>query len=193
MCKTVTLILILLSTTSPSMASQFFYKYDDQGRLHVAKTRLESNYLALYPVETKITLASSAERARWRDSLRSTVQEVAKRFGIDHVLLDALILVESGYDPNAVSLKGAVGLTQLMPGTAAALGVSDPRDPRQNLMGGAAHLARLLQQFDKLDLALAAYNAGEGAVRRAKGVPNYPETIKYVRSIKSLYERAGKP
>lgn len=182
-------MLVALTTSAPFAASQFFYKYDEGGRLHVAKSRLESGYLALYPVETKIILASSAERARWRESLRPTVEEVAKQVGIDYVLLDALILVESGYDPNAVSVKGAVGLTQLMPATVTAEGVEDPRDPRQNLMGGAAHLARLLQEFDELDLALAAYNAGETAVRRANGIPNYPETINYVRTIKSLYEK----
>lgn len=127
---------------------------------------------------------------------RSTVADLVNRYaleyGIDPRLLDALIRVESAYDPRAVSHKGAMGLMQLMPATARRLSVSDPFDPEQNIRGGAAEFARLLDVYSgQVELALAAYNAGEGAVARYGGIPPYRETRNYVARIMTLY--TGKP
>ncbi|MHB0938889.1 MAG: lytic transglycosylase domain-containing protein [Armatimonadota bacterium] len=124
------------------------------------------------------------------DELRPLINQAAERYGIRPELLEALIQQESGFDPDIVSKAGAQGLTQLMPGTAAGLGVTDPFDPEQNVMGGARYLRMQLDRFNNDErLALAAYNAGPGAVQRYHGIPPYAETRNYVRSVLSL---AGK-
>jgi len=114
------------------------------------------------------------------------IDRVAEENGLSPGLIKAVALVESGFDPHAVSPKGAQGLMQLMPGTAKEYGVQDAFDPLQNLRAGATHLRRLLDQFDgDLTLALAAYNAGAGTVARHGGVPDYKETHEYLRRVKS--------
>lgn len=121
------------------------------------------------------------------EELRPLIQRAAERYGIRPALLEALIQQESGFNPNAVSKAGAQGLTQLMPGTAAGLGISDPFDPEQNIMGGARYLRMQLDRFNNDEtLALAAYNAGPGAVLRYHGVPPFTETRNYVRSVLAL-------
>jgi soluble lytic murein transglycosylase-like protein len=112
------------------------------------------------------------------------IDAAAARHGIDPALLRGLVRQESGFDPRARSGAGAMGLTQLMPGTAASLGVTDPYDPAQSLDGGARYLREMLDRFGGDPAkALAAYNAGPGAVTRFDGVPPYPETQSYVRNI----------
>jgi soluble lytic murein transglycosylase-like protein len=131
--------------------------------------------------------------------LAETTLREADAQGLDARLLVAVIAVESSWHPEAVSRAGARGLGQLMPATAAGLGV-DPGDPQANIHGVALHLRGLLDRFAALDPAarvadaLAAYNAGAGAVDRYGGVPPYPETQAYVRSVISLWRRlAGEP
>jgi soluble lytic murein transglycosylase-like protein len=111
------------------------------------------------------------------------ISAVACEAGVPVGLFDALVAQESRYDPLIVSPKGAVGLTQLMPGTAASLGVSNSRDPLQNLRGGARYLREHLDEFKRVDLALAAYNAGPGRVRLNGHIPPFRETIGYVSAI----------
>ena len=124
--------------------------------------------------------------------------EASKTHGIDYSLLKALIVTESGFNPNAVSPKGAVGLMQLIPPTAQRYGVTAGKgstieekltDPKTNIKAGARYLADLIKRFPgRLELALAAYNAGEGAVQRAGNkIPNYPETQNYVKTVMQLY------
>ncbi|HWF85865.1 MAG TPA: lytic transglycosylase domain-containing protein [Vicinamibacterales bacterium] len=108
--------------------------------------------------------------------------------GVDPQLVRAMIQVESAYQQRARSRKGAMGLMQLMPETAREYGVTDPYDPQSNIEAGIKHLKALLQRFPK-DLALAAYNAGETAVERFRGIPPYPETRAYVASILALAGR----
>jgi soluble lytic murein transglycosylase-like protein len=112
------------------------------------------------------------------------IQAAASRNGIDPALLKGLIRAESNFNPRAGSPAGAQGLTQLMPGTARTLGVSDPYDPVQSIEGGAKYLREQLQQFGgDVQKALAAYNAGPGAVQKFGGVPPYPETQAYVKRV----------
>lgn len=133
-------------------------------------------------------MVDGRQRARMTPAvLQPIINQAAERYGIRPELLEALVQQESGFNPNAVSKAGAQGLTQLMPGTAAGLGVSDPFDPEQNVMGGAHYLRIQLDRFNNDEsLALAAYNAGPGAVQRYNGVPPYTETRNYVNSVLSL-------
>jgi soluble lytic murein transglycosylase-like protein len=124
--------------------------------------------------------------------LRRLIHEVSTEHGVDPRLIDALVRVESDYDPMAVSRRGAMGLMQLMPETAKRLNVEDPFDPADNVRGGVKELSRLVDRYSgNLQLALAAYNAGEGAVSKYRGVPPYAETRSYVSKILSLY--TGRP
>lgn len=106
-------------------------------------------------------------------------------------LVQALVQVESGYNRKARSNKGAIGLMQLMPGTAADLAVADPWDADQNLQGGTSYLRQMIDRFGGLDLALAAYNAGPEAVMKYGGIPPYAETRDYVRRILGLFDGSG--
>lgn len=117
-----------------------------------------------------------------------TVRSAAQEYDIDEKLLDAIIMVESAYNPNAVSPKGATGLMQLMPETGARYGAVDRLDPEQNIHAGARYMRKLLNQFNNTRLALAAYNAGEGAVAKyGQTVPPYTETQNYVEKVLALY------
>lgn len=117
-------------------------------------------------------------------SISDLINQAAAKYGLSPALLTAVARQESGLNPSAVSNKGAVGVMQLMPGTAADLGVSNPYDPAQNIDGGARYLSQLLTQFGgDTSLALAAYNAGPGAVTKYGGIPPYAQTQNYVSSI----------
>lgn len=119
--------------------------------------------------------------------LQELVRSTAARHGLPAHLLQAVMQVESGGDPRAVSPRGARGLMQLMPDTATLLGVSDSFDPQLNLDGGARYLSSLLDRYSgDLDKALGAYNAGPGAVDRHDGIPPYPETERYIEKVRQL-------
>ena len=118
------------------------------------------------------------------------INAAASRFDLDPALVQAVIHAESAFNPTAVSPKGAQGLMQLMPATARELNVSNALDARQNILGGANYLARMLQRFDgDTSLATAAYNAGPGTVGRYGGIPPYAETKAYVKRVSILRER----
>jgi soluble lytic murein transglycosylase-like protein len=120
--------------------------------------------------------------------LRQAAAVAARRHGLDPELVMAVVSVESGFRPEALSPKGAQGLMQLMPRTAESLGVVDAFDPEQNLDGGVRHLGQLLAQYNgDVERALAAYNAGEGAVHRHHGIPPYRETRAYVKKVLERY------
>lgn len=128
------------------------------------------------------------ESAPEGSDLASLVEQSARRHGLDPALVLAVVSVESGFRPAAVSPKGAQGLMQLMPGTAASLGVEDAFDPEQNVDAGVRHLETLVRLYGgDLTRALAAYNAGQGAVARHGGVPPYRETRAYVRRVLERY------
>jgi hypothetical protein len=137
----------------------------------------------------RVYLASlAAINSPHRKAVEQAVGELAPGFGLDPSLVLAVIHAESAFNPNAVSPKGAQGLMQLMPQTADRFGVANPFDPADNLRGGMTYLAELLKYYQgDLDLALAAYNAGEGAVDRYRGIPPYAETQDYVQRVRGLY------
>jgi hypothetical protein len=118
----------------------------------------------------------------------AAIDEAAARHNVDPNLVRSVVKVESNFNPNAVSRKGAMGLMQLMPATARSLNVSNPFDPQQNVDAGVRHLKKLLESYGgDVRLSLAAYNAGAGAVARSAGVPRFAETRNYVRRITELY------
>ena len=121
--------------------------------------------------------------------LSDIIDQHAYAADLDPKLVRAVIQVESGYNARALSNKGAIGLMQLMPQTARDLGVSDPYDPSDNIHGGTTYLRQLLTQFEeRIELAVAAYNAGPNAVKKYGGVPPYDETVDYVQRVIALYE-----
>ncbi|MDH3744575.1 MAG: lytic transglycosylase domain-containing protein [Acidobacteriota bacterium] len=137
--------------------------------------------------EGRVRPRPSVSRPASRD-LDAMVAQQAKSQRLDTELVRAVIRVESDFDTAALSHKGAMGLMQLMPETASELAVENPYDPEQNLRGGTRYLRRMLDTFGgRLELALAAYNAGPQAVRRFGGIPPYPETQAYVEKVMRIY------
>jgi soluble lytic murein transglycosylase-like protein len=123
-----------------------------------------------------------------KSQLLNMINQVANKHGVDEKLVQALIKQESGFNPNAKSKSGAIGLMQLMPSTAKALGVNDPYNAAQNVEGGVKYLKSMLNKYNgNVILALAAYNAGPNAVDKYDGVPPYKETQNYVKSILANY------
>ena len=136
--------------------------------------------------------STSADKDSYSDiAIDAHIREVASRYGMSAELVAAVIEAESEFNPRAVSRQGAQGLMQLMPKTAATLGVDDPFDPRANIEAGVRHLRALMDRFgNNLPLVLAAYNAGEVAVIKYRGVPPYRETRAYVKRILKRLDRA---
>ncbi|MEM6408622.1 MAG: lytic transglycosylase domain-containing protein [Pseudomonadota bacterium] len=159
-----------------------------QSQSRLLDGRLSSQYRASTKYSPNYSAAASAPAAipRYRGNYRGVYLEAAKsaarKHGIPEDLFLRLVQQESGFNPRARSHKGAIGLAQLMPQTAQALRV-DPYDPRQNLEGGARYLRQMYRKFGNWRLALAAYNAGPGAVEKYNGVPPFKETKTYVRRI----------
>jgi len=136
----------------------------------------------------KIVAANARGYHATQEEIDSSIAMAAARHNVDPNLVRAVVKVESNFNSNAVSRKGAIGLMQLMPQTARELKVKNPFDPDQNVDAGVRHLKYLLESYGgDVNLTLAAYNAGEGAVRRSAGVPHYSETQNYVRRITNLY------
>lgn len=185
---------------------------DGDGQVHLSNVPDDDRYLRLNPWvastdagyhRLRPPVAAGASKARdaaarpgygdsggWRQ-FGAVITEIAGQFGVEVALLHAVILVESGYNAKAVSQRGAAGLMQLMPGTAKRYGVVDVFDPADNVRGGAQYLNDLLKLFENdLHLALAAYNAGEGAVlKHGRRIPPYRETVAYVPKVVDFYNK----
>ncbi|MGA9508947.1 MAG: lytic transglycosylase domain-containing protein [Candidatus Sulfotelmatobacter sp.] len=148
----------------------------------------ESNQSA----NAKIVAANFRGTLTTAADIDNAIEQAAARHNVDPNLVRAVVKVESNFNPNAVSRKGAMGLMQLMPSTARQLKVNNPFDPEQNVDAGVRHLKQLLESYGgDIKLTLAAYNAGAGAVARSSGVPRYAETQNYVRRITNLYYGAS--
>jgi hypothetical protein len=136
----------------------------------------------------KIVAANARGHQASQEEIDSSIVMAAARHNVDPNLVRAVVKVESNFNSNAVSRKGAMGLMQLMPSTARSLNVRNPFDPEQNVDAGVRHLKQLLENYGgNVDLTLAAYNAGSGAVARSAGIPRFAETQNYVRRITNLY------
>jgi len=179
----------LIALGSFTAASATVLEYDDDGKLTVTEQKTE-----VASIRPELPRTETSDRTRIKELTRTVAVRFSGEPGVRKVGLDALTFIEvfealigaeSDFNPNAVSEKGAQGLGQLMPDTAADMKVSDPFDPHQNLIGSARYLTGLMSEFESLELALAAYNAGPGRVREHKGVPPFPETRAYIAKIYS--------
>ena len=173
---------LLLGAACPAYADIYMY-VDEDGVFHFSNTPTSGKY-RLYMRERGRRAAP--DTGRFDDIIRSA----ASRHGVEFPLIKAMIKVESNFDPRAVSRKGAKGLMQIMPENFARLNISDPFNPRQNIMGGSYYFKQMLDRFDgKLSLALAAYNAGPTRVEQLGAIPPYPETRDYVKKVMRYYRR----
>jgi soluble lytic murein transglycosylase-like protein len=147
-----------------------------------------NHYLGEQPVESAPLPNALQGRSFSPQEIDAAIDQAASRHNVDPNLVRAVIKVESNFNPNAVSRKGAMGLMQLMPQTARQLNVANPFDPQQNVDAGVRHLKQLMENYGgDVKLTLAAYNAGQGAVARSAGVPHFAETRNYVKRITQLY------
>ena len=174
---------------------------DENGRAHMSTTQVDERYKlfqrsAAKPVTKKQTVVVVEPKMpkvsqRTIKLYNKQIVKVAKKYGIEPALVHAVILAESQYNADAISRRGAIGLMQLMPDTAERYKVSDAFDANQNIRGGAQYLRDLIKLFDgDVELAVAAYNAGEGAVIRAGyKIPPYSETKQYVPKVMSFYRK----
>jgi soluble lytic murein transglycosylase-like protein len=191
------LLLILAVVAAPGLARADVYSFTDaNGVSHFSNVPSDSRYQLLMatPSDTVARTPTKEHSIDWlarSAQYDGVIKGAAKAATIQAALVRAVIVVESGFNPRAVSKKGAIGLMQLQPATAKRYGVKNIYDPGENVRAGAHYLSDLLARFDSnLELALAAYNAGEEAVERyGRHVPPYRETLAYVPSVMKVYQR----
>ncbi len=179
-----------------SVADIYIYK-DKNGVKHFTNVPNDSKYKLFIPERSGRIYYSGTggykrvpARAINTKAFDSIIEKASIRYGLDGALIKAVISAESAFNSQAVSPKGAKGLMQIMPENYGHLNISDPFNPAQNIMGGAKYLRQMLQVHDgKLQLALAAYNAGPEAVRKYEGIPPYNETRNYVFKVMNLYNQ----
>lgn len=186
---------LLATAAGPACADIYSYT-DANGTVHFSNVPDNRRYALFMRTTKEKTEAPLARGGSWgipgnKARFTPLVEEAANQNRLDPALLHALITTESGYNPRAVSAKGAIGLMQLMPDTARRYGVSNIYDPSQNIHAGAHYLSDLLKLFNQdLNLALAAYNAGENAViKYGNHIPPYQETVAYVPKVLSHYRK----
>jgi soluble lytic murein transglycosylase-like protein len=177
-----------IAKTVDDSGRQFFVNAELPAKLTATKARTN----IYMPAESSFTGRNRPAVDMGRDGVEKIVREASDRHRVDPALVRAVIETESNWNPKAWSHKGAGGLMQLIPTTAQRWGAYDVFNPQQNVDAGVKHLKWLLERYNgNLDLALAAYNAGEGAVDRAHGVPAYRETRNYVQKVQNAYFRPG--
>lgn len=191
----VTLVFIFIFSLISMPSQADIYKYvDKHGRVILTDKPSHTGYKRLVKTWKGWEEAKIPKNFNWVKNQRKfdpTIRSVAKMYKLPHTLLHAVITAESSYNPDAISRAGAVGLMQLMPETAKQYGVSNRRDPKQNIYGGSRYLRYLLKLFkNDLTLALAAYNAGEGTVKKyGNKIPPYKETRNYVKKVIKYYKK----
>jgi soluble lytic murein transglycosylase-like protein len=186
------LVAFLLALAAPAAASSFSLT-DGEGVTHFTNAPTDPRYQRI-PGRSGTATGWLATPQLARGGHRELIREVAQRHGVGAELVEAVIRVESAGNAGAVSPKGARGLMQLMPATAAMLGVRNAFDPRENIEAGVRHLRYLMERYPgNLPFVLAAYNAGEGAVSQYSGIPPYAETQQYVRKVLGFLGRAAAP
>jgi len=193
------LFLALCGLVCGESKAKIFAYVDSDGKLIISDRQEDSRFKSFDPANLKALHQSwstrgSADGARHDERARrynSIINDIAHEVGVNAHLLHAVIQVESAYNPQALSNKGAQGLMQLIPATAARFGVDEVYDPESNIRGGARYLKILLDRFDDdLQLTLAAYNAGEGAVQKYKNtIPPYPDTQAYVVRVLEIFQK----
>lgn len=190
------LALLLLCATQPAQAKLYVYIGPDGTRWITDKPNNSRDHTLIreYQGPREVTACSPAALRKAKrvgqGEFDRLIGHFARSYELEPALIRAVIHVESCYNPRAKSRAGAIGLMQLMPGTAKRFGVKDIYDPMQNMRGGVRYLKLLLAMFkDNLRLALAAYNAGENAVKRYGGVPPYKETRGYITKVMRHYEQ----
>lgn len=193
MMKKIGICLLFLTMTSVSLADVYKYVapdgsvyYTDEPKKGLPYKRIIKTTVRKYKSK-RVRTSLAAKKKKYS----AIIAKAASKYQLDEKLLHAVIQTESAYNPAAVSPKGAVGLMQLMPETAKRYGVKNRKDARQNIEGGARYLKDLLTMFNSnLKLAVASYNAGEGAVMKYNNkIPPYPETQNYVKQVLALYRQ----
>lgn len=190
----VSLLILAALTTEAALATVYTFT-DASGITHFTNVPSDPRYAGMVraPLRTSAykSVKTSSGYPSASDRYAPLVQKVAREHSLDQALLQAMIEAESGFDPHAVSRKGAVGLMQLMPETARRYGVRNLYDPVENIQGGAKYLRDLMRKFNNdLSLTLAAYNAGEDAIiQYGNRIPPYRETLQYVPRVLTLYRQ----
>jgi len=169
----------------PAQAPADIYRYtDENGVMHFTNAPTSGKF-KLFMRERKVFISKLDS-----NQFDPIISEASKKYGIEAPLIKAVIKAESDFDPNAISHKGARGLMQIMPMNYRLLNVENPFDPNQSIEGGARYLRDMLDRYKgSVNLSLAAYNAGPGAVDRHGGVPPYPETTEYIERVMRYYQR----
>jgi soluble lytic murein transglycosylase-like protein len=192
-----TFALLVWAMAAVPATAQIYTRHDASGHLVLSNQRQPgAPYEATYRVEAPSLIRTSSKppNSRGATAYDDLIRQNAERHGVSADLVRAVIQAESGFNPYAVSPKGAMGLMQLMPATARDLGVHNPFHPGENIRGGVAYLAGLLTRFDQdVERALAAYNAGAARVDQYHGVPPYRETQNYVKKITGATKMAAPP
>lgn len=189
---TLVVFFCLFFLTTPSSGG--IYRYvDERGVIHFTNCPRDPKF-KLYIRESKEDVgdenhSSSVSYIKDSNQYDSLISDLSKRYQVDFALIKAMIRAESGFNPFAVSRKGAKGLMQLMPETASRMNVSNIFNPRENVEGGVRYFKHLLSLFNNdLRLSLAAYNAGENVVAELRSIPPYRETVDYVKKVLSYYQ-----
>jgi soluble lytic murein transglycosylase-like protein len=171
---------LVLSLSAPATAQTIYHYQDSSGVVHLSDIKTNADFRPFF----YFRIPAGADKAQ----IMALIAREARRYGVDAALVTAMVEVESGFSVRAVSPKGAQGLMQIMPGTAQDLKLKDSFDASKNIEAGTRYMRQLLDRFGgDVKLALAAYNAGPGAVSRAGGVPAISETKSYIEKVKARY------
>lgn len=193
--RRIVLSTFVLVTAAPAVAQAQIYMWRDTSGNYVLSDQPKDPSAKTFAVSTTGTIRTTRPLSGSRSTRFDTlIEEHSSANGVDKHLVKAVIQAESAYNPSATSVKGAMGLMQLMPATAQQYGVRDPYDPAENIRAGVAYLKSLLTKYSQnIELALAAYNAGPGAVAKYGAVPPYRETKDYVKKITVAVDAAAPP